>query len=187
MVQSRPASSSPPAAHHPGSPLPADDSYARVADAELERVLTSFDTCYVWRYGSVQEGLRDLYAKAKIDAKARAAFFVQDYSGSPRIDGVELVALKRFNDDGGAITELGRLTAGAHAQLEGFEVKQVNYSEMEPGACKAFHMHFRQTDVWYVPPSDKLLLVLHDCRADSPTAGQTMRFVLGDGNSRRRR
>ncbi|MCB9723988.1 MAG: ferritin-like domain-containing protein [Spirochaetaceae bacterium] len=67
MVQSRPASSSPPAAHHPGSPLPADDSYARVADAELERVLTSFDTCYVWRYGSVQEGLRDLYAKAKRD------------------------------------------------------------------------------------------------------------------------
>ena len=29
-------------------------------DAELERVLTSFDTCYVWRYGSVKEGLRAL-------------------------------------------------------------------------------------------------------------------------------
>ena len=45
-------------------------------------------------------------------------------------------------------------------------------------------MHFRQTDVWYVPPSDKLLLILHDCRDGSPTEGQTMRFVLGDGNSR---
>ena len=36
-------------------------------DADLERVLTSFDTCYVWKYGSVKEGLRDLYAKAKHD------------------------------------------------------------------------------------------------------------------------
>jgi dTDP-4-dehydrorhamnose 3,5-epimerase len=63
-------------------------------------------------------------------------------------------------------------------------VRQVNYSEMEPGAIKAFHMHFRQTDVWYVPPCDKLLLVLHDCRNDSPTEGKTMRFVLGDGKDR---
>jgi dTDP-4-dehydrorhamnose 3,5-epimerase len=45
-------------------------------------------------------------------------------------------------------------------------------------------MHFRQTDVWYVPPCDKLLLVLHDCRSGSPTEGETMRFVLGDGKDR---
>ena len=122
--------------------------------------------------------------KAKMNDKAQAAFFVQDYSGSPRINGVEIVELKRFNDDGGAITELGRMAAGIHQQLPGFEVKQVNYSEMEPGACKAFHLHHRQTDVWYVPPCDKLLLVLHDCRAGSPSEGQTMRFVLGDGKDR---
>ncbi|MFN3241348.1 MAG: dTDP-4-dehydrorhamnose 3,5-epimerase family protein [Planctomycetota bacterium] len=123
-------------------------------------------------------------AKTKINQKAEQAFFVQDYSPAQRIDGVEIVELKRFNDDGGAITELGRLTAGMHQQLPDFEVKQVNYSEMEPGACKAFHMHHRQTDVWYVPPSDKLLLVLHDCREGSPTEEQTMRFVLGDGKDR---
>lgn len=120
----------------------------------------------------------------RINAQAQAAFFTQDYAGRTRIDGVEIVELKRFNDDGGAITELGRLTAGMHTQLPGFEVKQVNYSEMEPGAIKAFHMHFRQTDVWYVPPCDKLLLVLHDVRQGSPTEGQTMRFVLGDGKDR---
>lgn len=123
-------------------------------------------------------------AKAKINQKAKDAFFVQDYSGSPRIDGVEIVNLNRFNDDGGAITELGRMAAGMHQQLPDFEVKQVNYSEMEPGAIKAFHMHHRQTDVWYVPPCDKLLLVLHDCRAGSKTENQTMRFVLGDGKDR---
>lgn len=123
-------------------------------------------------------------ADTRINQAAEAAFFVQDYGARPRIDGVQLVELKRFNDDGGAITELGRLAGGLHGQLPGFEVRQINYSEMEPGAIKAFHMHFRQTDVWYVPPSDKLLLVLHDCRAGSPTENATMRFVLGDGKDR---
>ncbi len=32
---------------------------------EIETLLTSFDTQYVWNYGSVKEGLRDLYEKAK--------------------------------------------------------------------------------------------------------------------------
>jgi hypothetical protein len=34
-------------------------------DSELETILTSFDTNYVWNYGSVKDGLRDLYEKAK--------------------------------------------------------------------------------------------------------------------------
>ena len=36
-------------------------------DRELETILASFDTNYVWNYGSVKEGLRDLYEKAKRD------------------------------------------------------------------------------------------------------------------------
>ena len=123
-------------------------------------------------------------AKIRINEQAKAAYSIQDYAGRVQIDGVQIVELKRFNDDGGAITELGRLTAGMHGQLPGFECKQVNYSEMEPGAVKAFHMHHRQTDVWYVPPCDKLLLVLHDCRKGSVSEGKTMRFVLGDGKDR---
>ena len=34
-------------------------------DQELETILTSFDSNYVWNYDSVKEGLRDLYEKAK--------------------------------------------------------------------------------------------------------------------------
>ena len=120
----------------------------------------------------------------QINQRAKEHFSYQDYSPAERIDGVEIVDLARFSDDGGAITELGRLTTGQHGQLGGFEVKQLNYSEVEPGAVKAYHMHHRQTDVWYVPPHDKLLLVLHDCRDGSATEGQTMRFVLGDGKNR---
>ncbi len=120
----------------------------------------------------------------ELNDKAKKAYFQQDYSAQAKIDGVEIVELKRFNDDGGAITELGRLMAGQHGQLPGFEVKQINFSEVEPGAIKAFHMHSRQTDVWYVPPADKLLIVLHDARKGSATEGSTQRLILGDGKDR---
>lgn len=115
---------------------------------------------------------------------AKKAYAKQDYGRKRTIDGVQIVELKRFNDDGGAMTELGRIDGGIHQALAGFEVRQVNYSVVEPLAIKAFHLHQRQTDVWYVPPSDKLLLVLADVRTGSPTEGLVTRMVLGDGNSR---
>ena len=34
-------------------------------DQELEMILTSFDTNYVWNYGNVKDGLAALYEKAK--------------------------------------------------------------------------------------------------------------------------
>jgi dTDP-4-dehydrorhamnose 3,5-epimerase len=81
------------------------------------------------------------------------------------------------------MTELGRLAAGTLAGMRGFTVQQVNYSELAPGAIKAFHLHLRQTDVWFVPPGDRVLCVLIDARAGSPTAGVRSRLVLGDGRS----
>lgn len=115
---------------------------------------------------------------------AKRAFRVQDYSPAPAIEGVEVVELARHADDGGSFTELGRFAAGASLAFSGFVLAQVNYSELEPGALKAFHLHRRQTDIWYVPPDDKLLLVLVDVRAGSPTEGARRRLVLGDGRSR---
>ena len=114
---------------------------------------------------------------------ANSQYGVQDYSGTPMIEGVEIIQLRRFNDDGGSMTELGRLDEGAHQLVSGFSVQQVNYSVMEPLAIKAFHLHKRQTDVWFVPPTDKILLVLGDVREGSATEGLVRRHVLGDGNS----
>jgi dTDP-4-dehydrorhamnose 3,5-epimerase len=119
-----------------------------------------------------------------LNDRAKRAFSVQAYGPAPTIDGVVVKDLRRFHDDGGNFTELGRLTAGLHADFPGFEVRQVNYSEMDPGVIKAFHLHMRQTDVWFVPPSDKMLLVLLDVREGSPTGNVASRIVLGDGASR---
>lgn len=120
----------------------------------------------------------------ELSDRAKRSFRLQDYSAKPGIKGVEIVELQRHTDDGGSFTELGRFAAGASQAFAGFALAQVNYSEMEPGAIKAFHLHRRQTDVWFVPPSDKILLVLFDARAGSPTEGVRMRLVLGDGRSR---
>ena len=117
------------------------------------------------------------------NAEAQARYDKQDYSPKPAIEGVEIVPLKRFNDDGGSMTELGRLDSGLHRALPDFIVRQINYSLLDPLAIKAFHLHQRQTDVWFVPPTDKLLLVLGDVREGSASEGVVTRSVLGDGNS----
>jgi dTDP-4-dehydrorhamnose 3,5-epimerase len=115
---------------------------------------------------------------------AKRAFSVQDYGPAPVIDGVQLLELKRFTDDGGSFMELARLQHGVAAALPGFECRQINYSEMDAGVIKAFHLHRRQTDVWFVPPGDKILVVLLDVREASKTRGALRRIVLGDGTSR---
>ena len=120
----------------------------------------------------------------RLNDEAQRAFSVQDYGAQQGIQGVEIVELRRFADDGGSLTELGRLSAGMHAAFPGFEIKQINYSEMESGVIKAFHLHRRQTDVWFIPPSDKMLLVLVDVRTGSPTEKVARRIPMGDGVSR---
>jgi len=115
---------------------------------------------------------------------AKRAFQIQSYGPASSIDGVEIVELKRFSDDGGSMTELARLTDGHPQAIAGFMLRQINYSEVEPGVIKAFHLHQRQTDVWYVPPTDRMLLVLLDVRQGSKTEGARIRLTLGAGASR---
>ncbi len=115
---------------------------------------------------------------------AKRAFQLQSYTAAPTIDGVEVIDLKRFHDDGGSFTELVRLGDGRVDALRDFTVRQVNYSEVEAGVIKAFHVHGRQTDIWYVPPADRMLIVLLDVRKGSRTEGARMRLMLGNGASR---
>jgi dTDP-4-dehydrorhamnose 3,5-epimerase len=120
----------------------------------------------------------------QLNGEAKRAFSVQSYAPAARIDGVETAELRRHVDDGGSMTELARLSAGAFPVFPGFSVHQVNWSEVARGAIKGFHLHQRQTDVWFVPPSDRMLVVLIDVRGGSKTEGVRMRLTLGDGHSR---
>lgn len=109
---------------------------------------------------------------------------VQDYSKKPVIDGVKFIDLNLFPDDGGHFSELMRLNDGVMEGMDGFQVRQINNSMMEPGVIKAFHLHFNQSEFWYVPPAGKLLVGLYDVRKDSPTAGVKMRLVGGSHKAR---
>lgn len=121
---------------------------------------------------------------AKIDKRYQERLSTQRYESAPKIDGVAFVDLRRVVEDGGEFMELGRLTEAAeHSGLKGFQVRQVNYSSLQPGTVKAWHVHKTQEDLWFVPPQFRLLVGLLDCRDGSPTSGQHMRFVMGDGRA----
>lgn len=119
----------------------------------------------------------------KLIPEIRTIFKLQEYGSKPAIEGVVVTPLRRFNEDGGSMTELARFRAGIPEGLDGFSLAQLNYSVIEPGVIKAFHVHARQTDVWFVPPEDRVVLVLVDVREGSPTAKVVTKLILGDGRS----
>ena len=108
----------------------------------------------------------------------------QEYPKRVLIDGIQIIELRHMIDDGGSFAEVVRFDEnGCLLQIPAFKVRQSSYSQVLPGAIKAFHLHYNQEDVWFVPPTDRLLIGLVDARADSPTSGQSMRFVMGGGKA----
>lgn len=121
----------------------------------------------------------------KLIPQAEALYRVQSYGGRAELDGVELVELQRFGDLSGSMTELVRLDGeGGAVGLGPFKPLQLNHSRLAPGVIKAFHLHRRQTDLWFVPPEHRVLAVLVDLRDGSPTVERSSRLLLGDGRSR---
>lgn len=109
---------------------------------------------------------------------------VQDYAKKTPIEGVQLINLMMFVDDGGQLAEVVRLDEQGNLQaLPQFKVRQSTYSQVLPGSIKAFHLHYNQEDVWFVMPTDRLLVGLFDTRKESPTYNKTMRLVLGAGRA----
>lgn len=119
----------------------------------------------------------------KLTSQVKSLFTYQEYGKRTPIDGVVVHALRRFGDDGGAMTELSRFAGGVPAAFPGFTLAQLNYSVLQPKVLKAFHLHHRQTDIWFVPPEDRVVLVLVDVREGSPTEKIVTKIMLGDGQS----
>lgn len=108
----------------------------------------------------------------------------QDYSPKEKIEGVAFYEIKNFVTEDGAFSELGRLTENSSLEaIPNFRAMQISYSLVHPGSIKAWHIHYNQEDVWYVPPNDKLLVGLVDLRKNSKTKNFQMRFAMGSGKS----
>ena len=123
-------------------------------------------------------------SKTAIGEEFNNELSVQDYTKKPTIEGVQLINLNVFMDDGGALAEIVRFDDQGGLQLiPEFKVKQSTFSQVLPGVIKAFHLHYNQEDVWFVLPYDRLLIGLFDARKDSPTYKQQMRFVMGAGKA----
>lgn len=108
----------------------------------------------------------------------------QSYISKTPISGVVLKEVPKFNDESGSFSEMVRFNNdGTLESFPDFKVEQASWSVLHPGGIKAFHLHYKQDDVWFVPGSESLLIGLHDIRKDSPTYGKTMRFMMGCGKS----
>jgi dTDP-4-dehydrorhamnose 3,5-epimerase len=109
----------------------------------------------------------------------------QSYGSRCHIDGVTLTDLNVFSDEGGDFSEVTRFDAdGTLSTMPGYRPAQISYSLMEPGQVKAFHLHRHQDDLWFVPPTHRLLVGLLDVRDGSSTCGAQSRVVLGAGKGR---
>jgi dTDP-4-dehydrorhamnose 3,5-epimerase len=132
------------------------------------------------------EHVRPQRRAARIASEYERRRTTQDYQrGGRSIAGVVMSDLDRHIEEGGDLQEIARL--GKKGSLRGFasfHLRQLNYSIVEPGAVKAFHLHRRQDDIWFVTPESRLLVGLLDCRAASSTKGIHQRFTMGAGRSR---
>ncbi|MBI5127674.1 dTDP-4-dehydrorhamnose 3,5-epimerase family protein [Candidatus Roizmanbacteria bacterium] len=117
--------------------------------------------------------------------KLKDKVFVQDYSKKRMIEGVKTVEVKRFVGEDGTFEELTRISVdGSLDGFPEFKLRQINRSKILPGGVKAWHIHFNQEDVWYVPPEDHMILGLWDLRNDSDSKDLKMRIVMGAGTSK---
>ncbi len=120
-----------------------------------------------------------------IDPKFQKQVYVQDYTPQAKLDGVQLINVKQFIAEEGDFSEVMRFEENGELEsVPGFKIAQINRTHLFPNSIKAWHVHFEQCEIWYVPPMYHLLVGLWDLRKDSPTCGKTMRVVLGEGTSK---
>ena len=91
------------------------------------------------------------------------------------IQGVEIKELITRADERGFFREVIRKTDDFFG--DGFG--QWSHTKTFAGATKAWHVHQRQTDWWYVAIGS-VKVALYDTRQDSPTHGELMELFLGD-------
>src|SRR5262245_42913509 len=99
------------------------------------------------------------------------------YAPPPPIAGVTLGEVAVFRSPDGLFAEIARVDLDRQVEgVTGFHPVQWNWSLLEPGAVKAWHLHLDQDDLWIVPPDSALLVGLADLRRRSPTVSPLQRL-----------
>ena len=96
------------------------------------------------------------------------------------IEGVEIKELVTHADDRGFFREIIRSSDAIFP--EGFA--QWSHTVSYQGVAKAWHVHSRQVDWWYVA-TGTIRAALYDTRRSSPTHGETQEMLLGANNPAR--
>ena len=116
---------------------------------------------------------------------AREKIYIQDYSKQEKIEGVNVIELPMNIGEEGYFVELIKLDHnGCLTTFPNFKLAQVNRVKMYPGTIKAWHLHFKQDEIWCVTATSHLLVGLWDLRKNSTTSGTSTRMVLGEGRTR---
>jgi dTDP-4-dehydrorhamnose 3,5-epimerase-like enzyme len=120
-----------------------------------------------------------------IDSEISPKVYRQDYSAKQTIEGVKIVNLKNFPGEDGNFSELLRIEENGEVEgFPGFKIAQINRSKVNPKAIKAWHLHLKQDEIWYVTPTKNLLVGLWDVRKNSKTRDVSLRIVMGEGDSK---
>lgn len=118
--------------------------------------------------------------KATIDIRFAKKIRQEKYTKQKKIEGVKIISLSQIQTEDGYFLEVLKLSNDSSLKaFPDFRPKQISYSLIDPGSVKAWHIHFQQDDIWFVPPEKRLLVGLYDLRGDSGTKGEVMRLILG--------
>lgn len=119
-----------------------------------------------------------------LDQKASGKVYIQKYEPKEFIKDVKIIDINSKIDEEGDFSEILRINDKNEVEsLPGFKILQVNRSRLFPKAVKAWHLHLRQDELWYVVSQDNLLVGLWDIRKKSPTNGKVMRLTMGGGKA----
>ena len=95
---------------------------------------------------------------------------------SPSIDGVVIQPLKQIKDDRGAVLHMLRADSPLFLKFG-----EVYFSEVFPGAVKAWKRHKKMTQLFAVPIGE-ITLVIYDDRHNSVSKGKKLILEMGRDN-----
>jgi dTDP-4-dehydrorhamnose 3,5-epimerase len=104
----------------------------------------------------------------------------EDVSPADGISGVTVTDLRQIGDERGAVLHMLRSDSADFVRFG-----ECYFSEILPGAVKAWKRHRRQTQNLAVP-AGRVRLVIHDAREGSSTRGTTLVLELGRPDAYRR-